>query len=71
MQSNWEIARSLRNIFRNSLSRQVLGVELLDVDEARKGTRRNQTPNTDTQGEGGSPRETIFVDKRRTIHTAG
>ena len=62
--SNWEIARSLRNAFRGSLAWQLLGVELLDEDEARKGTHFNQTPNTNSQGAGVRRRVTIFVVKR-------
>ncbi len=50
---------------------QPMGVELLDVAEARKSTHCNQTPNTIGLAKGVSPRETIFVDKRRTIQTAG
>ena len=70
VQSCLEIARSLRNIFRDSLSQQPSGVELLDVAGARKCTHRNQTPNTEGQGEGGSPGVTISVDERKTIQTA-
>ena len=71
VQSYREIARSLRNIFRNSLSVQATGVERLDAAGARKCTHRNQTPNTVARVEGVSPREIIFVVKRRTIQTAG
>ena len=49
---------------------QLLGVERLDAFEARKGTRGNQTPNTNSRDVGVSPRVTIFVDKRKTIQTA-
>jgi hypothetical protein len=70
-QSNWEIARSLRNIFRNSLLRHPMGVELLDGFGARKSTRANQTPNTMGEGKGVRRRVTISVVKRATVQTAG
>jgi hypothetical protein len=47
VQSNWEIARSLRNNFRVSLKGQALGVERLDEGRGLPGYRLQ--PNSEYQ----------------------
>ena len=70
MQSNVEIARSLRNSFRASLEPlRIRGRETELVGGVSPRTLPNQTPNTDASISGVSPRGISFAVERETTQT--
>ena len=70
MQSNVEIARSLRNSFRASLEPlRVRGRETELVGGPSPATLPNQTPNTNATISGVSRRGISFVVERETTQT--
>ena len=70
MQSNVEIARSLRNSFRASLEQlRIRGRETELVGGPSPATLPNQTPNTGVTISGVSQRGISFVVERETTQT--
>ena len=70
MQSNVEIARSLRNSFRASLEQlRIRGRETELVGGPSPATLPNQTPNTGVTISGVSPRGISFAVERETTQT--
>ena len=69
-QSNSVIARSLRNIFRDSLEPLRTGGRDTELDGGpSRGTPLNQTPNTGATISGVSPRGISFAVERETTLT--